>query len=299
MTSNPLLAPWTTPFEVPPFAEIAPDAFRDAFTQALASDLSDVEAIIADPAEPSFENTIAALERSGRLLDRVAGVFYNLTGADTNDTLKAIEREMSPVLAQHRNRIYLDETLFRRVDRLAQRKAELALDAEQIRVLERYHRIFKRQGAGLPAPAKARLAAISERLAVLGTSFSQNVLADEQSYTLVLGEDDLGGLPDYLVAAGRDAATERGVTGVLITLSRSSIEPFLASSDRRDLREQAFRAWIARGEGGGTTDNLAIVAEMVALRAERAKLLGFPSFAHFRLDDSMAKTPEAALGLLR
>jgi peptidyl-dipeptidase Dcp len=296
---NPLLSRWDTPFGVPPFERIAPEMFRDAFEQALAADLAEVGAISRNPDAPSFENTIAALERAGRLLDQVSGVFFNLTGADTNDALKAIEREVAPLLAQHRNRIYLDEALFRRVDALAARRAELGLDDEQARVLERYHRVFKRQGAGLAAEIKTRLAAISERLAVLGTTFGQNVLADEQAYTLVLGEGDLAGLPDYLVAAAREAAGERGLAGYVTTLSRSSIEPFLAFSDRRDLREKAFRAWIARGEGGGETDNRAVVAEMVALRAERAKLLGFPSFAHFRLDDSMAKTPDAALGLLR
>jgi peptidyl-dipeptidase Dcp len=297
--TNPLLSRWDTPFGVPPFERIAPEMFRDAFEQALATDLTEVGAISANPDAPTFENTIAALERAGRLLDQVSGVFFNLTGADTNDSLKAIEREVAPLLAQHRNRIYLDEALFRRVDALATRRAELGLDDEQDRVLERYHRVFRRQGAGLPAEVKTRLAAISERLAVLGTKFGQNVLADEQAYTLDLGEADLAGLPDYLVAAAREAAGERGLAGYVVTLSRSSIEPFLAFSERRDLRERAFREWIARGEGGGETDNRAIVAEMVALRAERAKLLGFPSFAHFRLDDSMAKTPDAALGLLR
>ncbi|HEY0353725.1 MAG TPA: M3 family metallopeptidase [Enterovirga sp.] len=296
---NPLLSRWDTPFGVPPFERIAPEMFRDAFEHALAADLAEVRAISGSPDEPTFENTIAALERAGRLLDQVSGVFFNLTGANTNDALKAIEREVAPLLAQHSNRIYLDEALFRRVDALATRRAELGLDDEQDRVLERYHRVFKRQGAGLLAEVKTRLAAISERLAVLGTKFGQNVLADEQAYTLVLGEADLAGLPDYLVAAARDAAGERELDGYVITLSRSSIEPFLAFSDRRDLREKAFRAWIARGEGGGETDNRASVAEMVALRAERAKLLGFPSFAHFRLDDSMAKTPDAALRLLR
>jgi peptidyl-dipeptidase Dcp len=298
-STNLLLASWETPFGVPPFERIAPEMFREAFEGALAADLAEVSAISANPNAPSFENTIAALERAGRLLDQVSGVFFNLTGADTNDELKAIEREISPVLAQHRNRIYLDDALFRRVDALAGKRAELGLDDEQARVLDRYHRIFKRQGAGLPPEVKTRLAAISERLAVLGTRFGQNVLADEQAYMLVLGEADLAGLPDYLVAAAREAAAERGLDGYVITLSRSSIEPFLAFSDRRDLRETAFRAWIARGEGGGDTDNRTIVAETVALRAERAKLLGFESFAHFRLDDSMAKTPDAALGLLR
>ncbi|HEY0572151.1 MAG TPA: peptidase M3, partial [Enterovirga sp.] len=195
-TTNPLLARWETPFGVPPFERIAPEMFREAFEQALAADLAEVNAISANPHAPTFENTIAALERAGRLLDQVSGVFFNLTGADTNDELKAIEREISPVLAQHRNRIYLDDALFRRVDTLSGQRAELGLDDEEARVLDRYHRIFKRQGAGLPPEVKTRLAAISERLAVLGTRFGQNVLADEQAYTLVLGEGDLAGLPD-------------------------------------------------------------------------------------------------------
>ncbi|HEV7872550.1 MAG TPA: peptidase M3, partial [Enterovirga sp.] len=181
---------------MPPFERIAPEMFREAFEQALAADLAEVNAISANPQSPTFENTIAALERAGRLLDQVSGVFFNLTGADTNDELKAIEREISPVLAQHRNRIYLDDALFRRVDVLSGQRAEFGLDDEEARVLDRYHRIFKRQGAGLPPEVKTRLAAISERLAVLGTRFGQNVLADEQAYTLVLGEGDLAGLPD-------------------------------------------------------------------------------------------------------
>ena len=174
------------------------------------------------------------------------------------------------------------------------------MTAEQQRVLERYHLDFKRAGAALAPPAKARLAAINERLASLGTTFSQNVLADEQAYTLVLeSEADLAGLPDYVRAAARTAAQERGREhGYVITLSRSSVEPFLQYSARRDLREKAFRAWIARGEGGGATDNRAIIAEMVALRAERAALLGYETFAHYRLDDAMAKTPAAVRGLL-
>ena len=157
-----------------------------------------------------------------------------------------------------------------------------------------------RAGAALDPAAKQRLAEITERLATLGTAFSQNVLADEQSYALVLdGEEDLAGLPDFLRAAAREAAEERGLAGKhVITLSRSSVEPFLQFSSRRDLREKAFRAWIARGDGGGATDNKALIAEMVALRAERARLLGYPSFAHYRLDDAMAKTPEAVRGLL-
>ena len=300
MRDNPLLQTWTTPFGIAPLDRVRPEHFREAFEEALAADRHEVAAVSTDPEPPSFDNTIAALEQSGRLLSRVSAVFYNLTGADTNETLRRIEREMAPVLSQHYNRIYLDEALFRRIDDLHRRRDELDLSPEQARVLERYHRVFRRHGAGLPAATRNRLAAISERLATLGTRFSQNVLADEQSFVLPLDtEEDLAGLPADLRGAARQAAAERGLPGHAITLSRSLIEPFLHLSTRRDLRERAFKAWIARGEGGGETDNRAIAAETIALRAERARLLGFPSFAHFRTDDSMAKTPDAVQDLLR
>ncbi|WP_375461744.1 M3 family metallopeptidase [uncultured Enterovirga sp.] len=298
--SNPLLAPWDAPFGAPPFAAIEVEHFAPAFEAALAMNRAEIAAIRDATEEPIFENTIAALERAGRVLDRVSGVFFNLTGADTNDALKAVERELSPVLSRHASAIYLDDALFRRIDRLHAEADAIGLDAEQRRVLERYHRVFRRQGAGLPDEARARLAEIGERLAVLGTRFGQNVLADEQDYTLVLeSEEDLAGLPDYWLAAAKQSAQDRGLPGHVLTLSRSSIEPFLQYSTRRHLREQAFRAWTRRGERGGDTDNREIVAETVKLRAERARLLGFPSFAHFRLDDTMAKTPEAAQELLR
>jgi len=240
------------------------------------------------------------LERSGAPLIRLLKVFYALCGAHTNEALLAIEREMSPILAAHWNQFYTDEAVFRRVDALHQRSSTLRLTPEQARVLDRYHVAFRRAGAALDAAAKARLAEITERLAVLGTSFSQNVLADEQAYSLVLEtEEDLAGLPDFLRRAARTAAEERGLAGKhVITLSRSSVEPFLQFSTRRDLREKVFRAWIARGESGGATDNRAIIAEMVALRAERARLLGYVDFAHYRLDDAMAKRPEAVRDLL-
>jgi peptidyl-dipeptidase Dcp len=300
VTGNPLLQPWSTPFEAPPFDRIDRAGFRDAFWQAMELDRAEVDAITNDPAEPSFENTIVALERSGRLLNRVSATFFNLAGADSDETLKAIEREMAPVLSKHNSAIYLNDPLFRRIDAVKTRRDALGLGDEELRLLDKWHKLFVRQGAGRTAEVRARLAAIGERLAVLGTRFGQNVLADEQAYTLVLETDeDLAGLPNFLVAAACEAAAERGLAGHVITLSRSSIEPFLQYSARRDLREKAFRAWIARGEGGGETDNRAVIAEMVELRAERAKLLGYPSFAHYRLDDTMAGTPDRALELLR
>src|SRR5919198_1357057 len=261
---------------------------------------AEVAAIAGTAAAPTFENTIAALETSGQALTRTLNVFLLLVGTHSNDDLLAIEREVAPLRAKHWDGILMDAALFGRIDGLYQMRERLALSAEERRVLERYHLKFVRAGAALDAATKARLADINARLATLGTIFSQNVLADEQAYALVLeGEDDLAGLPDFVRAAARAAAERRGLAGKhVITISRSSVEPFLQFSARRDLREKVFRAWIARGDGGGPTDNKAIIAEMVALRAERARLLGYDSFAHYRLDDAMAKTPEAVGALL-
>jgi peptidyl-dipeptidase Dcp len=298
--ANPLLGPWATPHDSPPFAAIRPEHFRPAFDRAMADHVAEVEAIAATPDSPSFNNTIAALERSGQPLTRVSAVFRALAGAHTNDALMAIERDMAPLLAAHRNRIHLHDGLYARIKALWDRRAELGLTGEEARVLERYAVTFRRAGAGLPQATRARIAAIGERLAELGTAFSQNVLADEQAYALVLeGEADMAGLSEGARAAAKAAAEERGLPGKhAITLARSSVEPFLQSSARRDLREKTYAAWIARGQSGGVTDNRAIIAETLALRSERAKLLGYPTFAHYRLEDAMAKTPEAVAALL-
>jgi peptidyl-dipeptidase Dcp len=296
---NPLLAEWAGALELPPFEAIRPGHFRPAFDRTLADHRAEIDAIAENPAPADFENTIAALERSGRALERVASVFFVLAGADTSDEIETIERDISPLLARHNNALYLNHALYSRIAELYAGREALSLDAEQARVLERYHTRFVRSGAALERPAQDRLAAINERLASLGTQFGQNVLADEKSFTMVLEEGDLVGLPEFARAAARAAADERGHSGkYAITLARSSIETFLQFSSRRDLREKAFQAWIARGENGGTTDNRALIAEMVVLRAERAKLLGFANFADYRLDDQMAKTPTAARKLL-
>jgi peptidyl-dipeptidase Dcp len=296
---NPLLAEWTGDFGLPPFAAIAPNQFRPAFDRALASHRAEIDAVAADKAAPSFANTIEALEAGGQDLNRVSSLFFVLAGADTGEAIEAVERDISPLLARHGNALYLNRALYARIDDLYRRRTSLGLDAEQARVLDRYRTRFVRAGAALEKPAQDRLAAINERLASLGTQFGQNVLADEKSYSLVLEEGDLAGLPDFARANARAAAEARGHPGKhVITLARSSVETFLQFSARRDLREKVFQAWIRRGENGGATDNRALVAEMVALRAERAKLLGFASFADYRLDDQMAKTPAAARGLL-
>jgi peptidyl-dipeptidase Dcp len=296
---NPLLMDWTGRFGLPPFAVIEPEQFRPAFDAALARHRAEIAAIADDPAAPSFDNTVAALERSGRPLDRVANVFFLKAGADTGEAIEAIERAVSPLLARHANALYLNGKLFARIADLYARRDRLGLSPEQVRVLERYNTRFLRAGAALDKPAQERMAAINERLASLGTQFGQNVLADEKAYALLLAEGELDGLPGFARDAARAAAEARGAAGqYAITLARSSCESFLQFSQRRDLREKVFRAWIGRGENGGTTDNRALIVEMVALRAERAKLLGFPSFAAYRLDDQMAKTPAAARKLL-
>jgi len=296
---NPLLAQWRAPFETPPFGEISPAHFLPAFEVAFAEHAAEIAAIKADPAEPTFENTIAALERAGRRLTRVSAVFYALVGAHSNPELLAIESEVALRQARHWNPITMDAVLFARIARLREQAATLGLTPEQARLLERTWTHFHRAGAGLDAAAKERMAAINERLAQLATTFSHHLLGDEQDWTLELGAGDLAGLPDSFVAAARAAAEERGLPGkMVVTLSRSSVEPFLKDSARRDLREKVFRAFTARGDNGNANDNSATILDVLRLREERAGLLGYPSFAAYRLADSMAKTPEAVRGLL-
>jgi peptidyl-dipeptidase Dcp len=298
-SGNPLFEDWATPDGVPPFDRIRPGHFRPAYERALAGHEAELAAIAADPAPPSFANTIAALELSGRALQRIENVFHILVGADSNDALLEIERDMAPPIALHWNKMQTDPALFRRIDVLMREADRLGLDAEQKRVTERYHTSFRRSGAALDDAAKKRLAEIIERLAALGTGFSQNVLADEQAFALKFdGEAELAGVPDFMRETMRADARERGLDGYAVTLSRSSVEPFLQFSERRDLREKIFRGFTRRGDNGGATDNKAIIAEMVRLRGERARLLGYADFAHYRLDDAMARTPEAVRELL-
>ena len=226
-------------------------------------------------------------------------VFHLLVGAHSNDALLEIERALAPRSASHWNKIRTNADLFRRIDALMQQVDALGLNAEQKQVLKRYHTTFRRAGAALDGTAKQRLAEIIERLAALGTTFSQNLLADEQAFTLSLeSEAELAGLPDFMREAMKSEAQERGLDGRVVTLSRSSVEPFLQFAQRRDLREKIFRAFVGRGDNGGATDNKAIITEMVKLRAERGGLLGYDDFAHYRLDDAMAKTPDAVRHLL-
>ncbi|MGY3530404.1 M3 family metallopeptidase [Bradyrhizobium sp. USDA 4452] len=297
--TNPLLKAWQTPLETPPFAEIKPEHFLPAFEQAFADHSAEVAAITHDPALPDFDNTITALERSGKLLSKVSAVFYDLVSAHSSPAILEIDKEVSPRMARHWNPIMMNAVLFGRIAMLHEKRASLGLTGEQMRLLERTYTRFRRSGAGLDDAAKARMAEINERLAHLGTSFSHHLLGDEQEWFMELGEGDRAGLSDTFVAAAKAAAEERGMAGkAIVTLSRSSVEPFLQSSSRRDLREKVYKAFTARGDNGNANDNNATIVEILRLREETAKILGFPTYAAYRLEDSMAKTPEAVRGLL-
>jgi peptidyl-dipeptidase Dcp len=297
--ANPLLAPWQTPHQTPPFSEIAPEHFMPAFEQAFADHSAEITAITHDPATPDFDNTVTALERSGKLLNKVSAVFYDLVSAHSNPAILEIDKEVSLRMARHWNPIMMNAVLFGRIAMLHDNRATLGLTGEQMRLLERTYTRFHRAGAGLTEEAKKRMAEINERLAHLGTSFSHHLLGDEQDWSMELGEGDRAGLSDSFIAAARAAAEVRGMAGkAIVTLSRSSVEPFLQSSARRDLREKAYKAFIARGDNGNANDNNAVIGEVLALREESARILGYPTYAAYRLEDSMAKTPDAVRGLL-
>ncbi|MEM8555011.1 MAG: M3 family metallopeptidase [Pseudomonadota bacterium] len=296
--SNPLLETWDTPFNLPPFDQITDDLFQPAFYAALDASRQAISAIADQDAAPTFANTIDALEQSDHLLDQVLGVFYNVAGSDSNPEREALMRAFSPELAKFGSEVTMNEKLFARIDALWQSKDTLDLTPEQERVLLLTRRRFVRAGAQLEGMPRDRLKEVKERLAVLGTQFTQNLLADERGWFMELGESDLDGLPDFVIAAAKAAAEEKDVDGYVVTLSRSLIVPFLQFSTRRDLREKAFNAWVARGANGGDTDNRTITAEVLALREERAKLLGYDTFAAYKLETEMAKTPDAVRDLL-
>ncbi|MDO6729899.1 M3 family metallopeptidase [Marinovum sp. 2_MG-2023] len=296
--TNPLLSDWTGAYGLPPFATISDADFAPAMGVALAEDLAEVAAVADNPEPPTFANTIEGLLRCGAALDRVTGVFFNLAGADSTPDREALMREFSPKLAAHASAIFGNRALFDRISRVWAARDDLDLSAEQARVLMLVHRNFIRAGAALEGDDATRMKSIKERLATLGTEFTQNLLADERDWFLPLAEDDLDGLPDFAIAAARAAGEERGADGPVLTVSRSIIVPFLQFSTRRDLREVAYKAWVARGANGGATDNRAIAGEILALREERAKLLGYADFASYKLETEMAGSPDKVRELL-
>ena len=298
--ANPLLTAWTAPFGLPPFGEIRPDHFRPAFDAAMAEHRAEVEAIAANPDAPTFANTVAALGMSGERLASVQAVFGTLVSAQSTEEIQAIQREMAPRLTRHRDDTMLDDRLFRRVNLVRESAAAQALEPDQKVLLERTWKGFVRSGAGLDPARKERLKALNGELASLGVKFGDNLLAATNGWRLVLDrESQLAGLPPGQVTAMAEAAGKAGLPGKwVVTLHAPSLWPFLKYADDRELRRRVFEAYASRCDQGGPTDNKAVVSRTAALRVEKARLLGYPTWADYVLDDQMAGTPAAAYGLV-
>jgi peptidyl-dipeptidase Dcp len=299
--ASPLLAKWTGPHGgLPPFEKVKVEDFKPALEAGMADQLVEIERLANAVEPPTFENTLAALERTGRALDRATAIYGIWSGNMSSPEFQAVEREMAPKLAAFSDKITQNEKLFARIAAVYDARETAKLTAEQKRLAWLHHTNFVRAGAKLDPTAKARLSEINQRLAGLYTTFSQNVLADETDYVLVLEtEADLAGLPDSVRSAAAAAAESRGHTGKWGVLNtRSSMEPFLSYSDRRDLREKVWRTYYSRGDNGDAKDNNKVITEILKLRAERATLLGYATHAHWRLENAMAKTPERAVELM-
>ena len=297
---NPFFSEYGTPFETPPFDRIKEDHYMPAFTEGMKLQKEEVSAIVENPEAPTFSNTIEALDRSGGLLDKVSGVFFNMNSADTNDTIQKIAQDVAPLLSKHGDDIALNAGLFQRVKAVYDNRDGLDLDAEQARLLETTYKAFVRGGANLDESAKARFREINEELSVLSLKFGENVLKDTNAFEMVIeNEGDLAGLPDAVITGAAEAAGERGYEGRWVfTLHKPSMIPFLQYSKKRELREKIFKAYISVGNNGNELDNKANAARMAALRVERAILLGYPTHAHYVLEENMAKVPENVYRLL-
>jgi peptidyl-dipeptidase Dcp len=298
--ANPFFEEWTTPFGVPPFDRIEEAHFLPAFERAFAENREDVAAIVHTQDPPTFANTIEALDRSGLLLSKVSGVFYTLTGSDTNDRIQEIAQNVAPRLAQLEDDVRMNPDLFRRIKSVYEQRDDLQLSAEQRHVLEEVYRDFVRGGAELSPEQKERMREINSRLATLTLQFDDNLLAETNAYQLLIDdEEELAGLPPNVVAGAAEAAAEAGEQGAwLFTLHSPSIWPFLTYADNRDLRRQILTAYTSRGDNRNERDNNKILTEIAALRAERARLLGYRTHADYVLEERMAKTPTEVYDLL-
>jgi len=299
MNTNPLIAIWDTPYQLPPFDKIKPEHYAAAFESAMAQHRAEVDAIANNSGYATFENTVAAFDRSGQAFARVSGVFFNLTSSETSDALQAAERDLMPKIAAHQNWLSLHEGIFKRVDALHRTRDRLGLSPEQVRLLERVHLDFVREGALLVGAARTRYAVITEELAGLFTTFSQSVLGDEAAFCLELKtEADRAGLPGFVLDAAKSVAADKKIDGYAINLSPSLVDPFLTYSTRRDLREKVWRAFKARGESHAERDTKPVAEKILRLRAELALLMGYSTFADYALVDRMAKKPAAVNDLL-
>jgi len=294
MTENPFFSEYNTPFGVPPFDRIDTTHYMPAFEEGMKQQNAEIESLVNNAEEPSFENTILAFDRSGKLLTDVRYVFFNLKEANTNDQMQAIARRIDPVLTKHRDDIYLNEKLFARIKAVYEKRNASNLDSAQIRAVEKYYRDFERMGANLPKDKQEELRKINTDLSMLSLNFGENLLTETNKNFKLLIEDtaDLAGLPSGVIDAASDAADEAGLQGKWVfTLSKPSMIPFLQYAENRALREKIYRGYFMRGNNGNANDNNAIVAKMVKLRLQKAQLLGFKSYADYIIDENMAKTP--------
>ncbi|MEV4598066.1 M3 family metallopeptidase [Amycolatopsis sp. NPDC049253] len=297
---NPFATPSELPYALPPFDKIQVEHYRPAFEEGLTAHAAEIHDIASNPAEPTFENTIAALERAGELLERASGTFFNVAGSDSTDEIQEIQAELAPKLAAHSDAIHLDPRLFARISALYERRESLGLDPESLRLLERRHTDFSRAGAGLPEAEQEKLRKLNEQLSTLQTKFQQNLLRDTNELAVVLDDvADLAGLGEGAIATAAEAAAARGEEGkFVLNLTLPTAQAALESLENRAVRERVFTASVSRGNRGNEYDNNAVAAEIVRLRAERAALLGYPDHASYVISDETAKTADAASGLL-
>ncbi len=298
-SENPFFQEWNTPYGVPPFEQIKDEHYMQAFRDGMSRQLEEVDAIVSNEEAPTFENTITAYEQSGDLLKKVSGVFFNLTSAHTNDSLKGIARVISPELSAHSDNIYLNSDFYKRVKTLFDQKDELDLTGEQKKLLENYHTGFVRSGAALSEDEKAKMRALNQKLTSLTVEFGENVLNETNSFEMVLTEDQLDGLPESVKTAGAEAAKERGQEGKYVfTTHRPSLYPFITYSNNRELREELKKGYINRGDNNDENDNKELVKQIVNVRLEKANLLGFDTWADYMLQERMLNKPEKVYNLL-
>ena len=307
---NPFFQEWNTPYEVPPFLDIKDEHYMPAYEQGMKENLEEIDLIVNNTEAPTFANTIEELERTGKLLSRVGRVFSNLASSNTNPQLQELQRELSPMLSAHYDKISLNEGLFNRVDAIYQNRENLDLTSEQAKLLNDTRKGFVRSGALLSKDQKDRISEINSKISGLSTSFGQNLLAETNGFELILEDSDLDGLSDGVIAAAADAASQKIDSAesqeekdkyndkYVFTPHRSSMYPFLTESTRRDLREKLYNSYVMRGDNNNDTDNKKIAAQIAKLRAERAQIMGYKTHAHFVLEDNMLKTPEEVYELL-
>ena len=296
MKENPFLTEYSTPFQVPPFDQIDTTDYMPAFIEGIKQHDAEVAAITNDASEPTFENTILTFDKSGKMLSRVSKVFFNMTEAHTNDQLQSIASKVSPLLSKHNDDISMNAKLFARIKGIYDKRKDLKLDDQQVRVVEKYYRDFERRGANLAKEQQDQLRKVNEELSMLSLKFSDNLLAEtNKNFKLVVDKKaDLDGLSDDVISAASEAAEKDGQKGKWeFTLAKPSLIPFLQYAKNRELREKIYRGYFMRGNNNNANDNKTILADIVRLRAEKAKLLGFENFAAYVIDDNMAKTPAA------